>query len=65
MVLELRGKMHNEKMAEVVRIIGTLEKKFQFMADKQNKLTKKVDETIVRTEEVITAKTTIESFKLA
>lgn len=57
--------MHNEKMAEVVRIIGTLEKKFQFMADKQNKLTKKVDETIVRTEEVITAKTTIESFKLA
>lgn len=57
--------MHNEKIAEVVRIIGTLEKKFQSMAEKDGTLTKKLDETIVRTQQVIIQKNNHEILEIA
>lgn len=56
--------MYNEKMAEVVKIIGSLEEKLQTMEDKQKKFTKKVDETIVRTKEVLVRKETYEKLTI-
>jgi hypothetical protein len=56
--------MYNEKMAEVVKIIGILEEKLQTMEDKQKKFTKKVDETIVRTKEVLVRKEAYETLTI-
>ena len=56
--------MYNEKMAEVVKIIGILEEKLKTMEDKQKKFTKKVDETIVRTKEVLVRKEAYETLTI-
>ena len=56
--------MYNEKMAEVVKIIGILEEKLQTMEDKQKKFTKKVDETTVRTKEVLVRKEAYETLTI-
>jgi len=56
--------MYNEKIAEVVKIIGSLEEKLQSMEEKQKKFTKKVDETIVRTKEVLVKKETYETITI-
>lgn len=64
MFLLIEGKMYNEKMAEVVKIIGILEEKLQTMEDKQKKFTKKVDETIVRTKEVLVRKEAYETLTI-
>lgn len=64
MFLLIEGKMYNEKIAEVVKIIGSLEEKLQSMEEKQKKFTKKVDETIVRTKEVLVKKETYETITI-
>lgn len=64
MFLLIGGKMYNEKIAEVVKIIGSLEEKLQSMEEKQKKFTKKVDETIVRTKEVLVKKETYETITI-
>jgi hypothetical protein len=45
--------MSNEKIAEVVKIMDILEKKMQSMVDKNNNLKIKVDQTIVKTENLL------------
>ena len=47
--------MSNEKIAEVVKIMDILEKKMQSMVDKNNNLKIKVDQTIVKTENLLEA----------
>jgi hypothetical protein len=48
--------MSNEKIAEAVKILGVLEKKFQRIEDSQTLLHEKINKTIEKTIEIITHK---------
>ena len=48
--------MSNEKIAEAVKILGMLEKKFQRIEDSQNLLHEKINKTIEKTIEIISYK---------
>ncbi len=48
--------MSNEKIAEAVKILGVLEKKFQRIEDSQTMLHEKINKTIEKTIEIISHK---------
>jgi hypothetical protein len=45
--------MSNEKIAEVVKIMDILEKKMQSMVDKNHNLKIKIDQSIIKTENLL------------